>query len=680
MCPQPPPFQPPDEAQQGTIPNAVLQPPTVQELLTIVTESDEEAAVAVALGTLAARAQVEPAALLLVGRRAPIILIRDAIRRFSNSEQVQAPALSIFCYLSYSCVYRNAEEYKAAAASLFDAGVIDLCVGLIRKDSSSEEVINVCCQIICNLTEDHALHSALEGNQCNDTMRSVILAMHKFPHNFKVQRYAAGAILGMTAGHGENSKRFQIAVNVYGGLEAIMKAMHLHSNDEYVQGTGIGALCHSSFREANAVTIQKGGGVELVVSAMKTFKNCRRILINGCKFFRSMAIAKQVASIGNTQVVQCILSVMKDNPEDAVNQAGACAALWNISHYGESAREMIYEAGAIKLIKEAMMKLEHSADVQEHAIGCLWNLSCTEHLRVELAKSGCVDLIGKAMETHRDSYAVQKEGCGALYLLTKSKNKRVRLALTSSMAIPALMHNFCKYNDTRAVSTEEMIFFEKVSEALDRLGVLQNYVIGEDEYDPDDNQDEYPIECPPFDIGDLLDKDLIKDAPGWYLKDGFCLDYQGSVRCEKEYGLDMLRLYKEPTVGQNVCLRIVLPYGGRGYLHGEVVKVASPPTDKELENSDSALFGTRCPCGAPSCPLKDGCTREVLLSTFGALHGQEVTVTVSLAAGRDINDRKLRFSPLPKFFRGEDANYSMVVRFNDDKRWWEVVHIKRDEN
>lgn len=66
-------------------------------------------------------------------------------------------------------------------------------------------------------------------------------------------------------------------------------------------------------------------------------------------------------------------------------------------------------------------------------------------------------------------------------------------------------------------SMEKFQFIENLTGFLDRLGVMQNYVINDDEYDPDDIEDEYPIESPPFDIGDLLDKDLLsEDAPGWY--------------------------------------------------------------------------------------------------------------------------------------------------------------------
>ena len=175
------------------------------------------------------------------------------------------------------------------------------------------------------------------------------------------------------------------------------------------------------------------------------------------------------------------------------------------------------------------MNHENSAAVQEHAIGALWNFAFREMYRARIAVD-CdgVAVIAKAMETHRNVFSVQREATGALFFLAGSEDKRVRKRLTSSNAIPQLFSLFREhYNDmfSGQFSMEKYRFIEQLTGALDRLGVMQNYIINDDEYDPDDNEDEYPIESPPFDIGDLLDIDLLsEDAPGWYREKGFTVE------------------------------------------------------------------------------------------------------------------------------------------------------------
>lgn len=124
-----------------------------------------------------------------------------------------------------------------------------------------------------------------------------------------------------------------------------------------------------------------------------------------------------------------------------------------------------------------------------------------------------------------------------------------------------------------------------------------------------------------------------------------------------------------------MCIRIVLPFGGRGYLCGTITNVAPAPTDEDLLAS-SKMFGKGCSCPDPNCPLQNG-TRDELLDGFGAVDGQEVTASVSLAAGSKYDDRKLHFEPLPDFFRGKNATYTMVIRFIEKQGCgWKVVNIR----
>jgi hypothetical protein len=99
-------------------------------------------------------------------------------------------------------------------------------------------------------------------------------------------------------------------------------------------------------------------------------------------------------------------------------------------------------------------------------------------------------------------------------------------------------------------------------------------VLGESDYDEDDYEDEdRPVERPPFDIGDLLEKDLVNSAPGLYKRKPFRPDMKHSKACEKGQGQPFLDIPTELAVGQQICIKIALPYGARGYLYGTVTKV-----------------------------------------------------------------------------------------------------------
>lgn len=56
-----------------------------------------------------------------------------------------------------------------------------------------------------------------------------------------------------------------------------------------------------------------------------------------------------------------------------------------------------------------------------------------------------------------------------------------------------------------------------------------------------------------------------------------------------------------------------------------------------------------------------------------------MTAAVSLASDKEYDGCKLRFSPLPQFFRGESASYSMVIRFVERKQKWKAVRIRAME-
>ena len=108
-----------------------------------------------------------------------------------------------------------------------------------------------------------------------------------------------------------------------------------------------------------------------------------------------------------------------------------------------------------------------------------------------------------------------------------------------------------------------------------------------------------------YDVGILLDKNLLEDGPGWYKECPFWISDALSIQFELFQKKPHLHsgfnngLYpetnKKPVVGQKVAIHVNLPNtpsdSGFGLLTGQVVRVFDEPTVEDLRISDSGLFG-----------------------------------------------------------------------------------------
>ena len=165
------------------------------------------------------------------------------------------------------------------------------------------------------------------------------------------------------------------------------------------------------------------------------------------------------------------------------------------------------------------------------------------------------------------------------------------------------------------------------------------------------------------------------NVPGWFNAYPFHLAQEHSGKSEQHSGKEFFLSFKEPVIGQNVCLRTNIPFGGRGHLYGKITGVGPLPTDEDLSNSDSRLYGKGCPCPSPTCKFQGICTRDQILALTSTLHGHEITAVVSLKLGDEFEtEEKLRHPPLVPFFRGKESKYQVTLRYND-RGPWEAVKI-----
>jgi hypothetical protein len=182
------------------------------------------------------------------------------------------------------------------------------------------------------------------------------------------------------------------------------------------------------------------------------------------------------------------------------------------------------------------------------------------------------------------------------------------------------------------------------------------------DYDFDDDvTDEAPLCPPPFDVRHLLQRNLLEDEQTRCFTEMLWRTDERSTKLSEDHGSSFLMTGVVPAEGQEVCIRVVLPFGGRGYLYGTVLKVHDPPTKEEYQANDSVDR------------LRGEESRDDLVQRYGAAHGQKVTVLVCLES-RYFEPKK-RYAPLPDFFMGQKTKYKALLVWSDNVESWVVTRL-----
>lgn len=381
--------------------------------------------------------------------------------------------------------------------------------------------------------------------------------------------------------------------------------------------------------------------LSLVNAAMSRYSSGRSLQEVGCRFFRA------------------VLDYAKPSQEDLV--------------------EDLILSGPIEAIEAAMNAFPHDDMIMWHACAALANaVDKFEGMAVRVGESHSVERIcGAIKRFEMKDPDVSFQCTRVLRGLARSNSPKVRGILLSSSSLPALESLGAESCGllTRPLFLGQrnpmmlMNLVENVKETFRSLGYANVFEKGEDE-----NQSK-AVESPPFDLASILGKTLIgESAPGWY---NFLPFYVDSTRSQFLTTTNNVPfLIQQPGRGPqrdvDVCLRVVLPLGGRGWMYGKVVSVAMAPTDDELRESGSALFENPCKCPNPSCPFRD-VSREGIIREHGVVHGQEVTANVGLKS--PYMERDAKYEPLPSFFGDEDTRFDVTLRWNDRRLRYEVVRL-----
>jgi hypothetical protein len=481
------------------------------------------------------------------------------------------------------------------------------------------------------------------------------------------------------------------AVMYYGGIPTIFDVLNGYWNDAGICYNAMMALqnmvpmgiklpittCRDEIGEA---VMNVNGGCESIAKIMFHHRHSPDIQKVGFTFaFKYGLVPNMGTKLITSGIIQFVLDTMLAHPVAVSVQVDGCKVLWNtlghVSLPSKLFKKIFFDQKGFLAILHALKNHPRDENVQYSAMGALWTPSKTkDDVRLLIVKFDALEIFVRGMSS---SSVVRDEAYGVLCHIALSDNPQCISTFLKSDAVPALIRAMKKLPSK--ITAQSVAKKELISTALARLG-LQEPKVGQRTFDFDNEADGYcTIRPPPFDILSLMDQDLSDDnsnAPGWYKSFPFMVDKDQPLKHNQKTNDNFLVVGKYPVLGMIVCLRVVLPLGGRGHIYGKITSIEPLPTDQDLEKSDSALYGKGCPCKQPGCPVKNG-TREEMFNAYGSVHGHEITVETRLSYGNKFEKtKKLRYPPIEVFFRKKSKKYSMKLRFHDKGMNWKVVGIK----
>lgn len=525
------------------------------------------------------------------------------------------------------------EDVQRNARTIIDTpGMVDALInGGLKNQAASVHLVMLVCNTLGTLVRDNMT----EPQQFDLIARAAVMVVVKLhPNKPRVVTCAMDMLASLLVftedGPSEEHDGLVFGINV---PYAVAKIMRRFPNVAIVQESGIRALTHASFGPLGAAEVRRVGGIALTFQAMKRFPSSQIVQLDSFKFI-CIVSNYQAAEPMMHEAAACIRMCMDRYPLDEIIQALACTALQSLaSNFGDS-------------------------------------------MAFSIAGEGCVHAIANALGNFKglENTFVALHAADAILSLAVSSNCDMRSALTTTNIIPALeeiIANTCsQYWIASALgcrpnaSPKHVRDIENMAnKTFGLLGVLDILGDGVDGPDFDDVDEDFycPIQDPPFTVSQILDTDLSSaggdSVPGWYQFRPFFVDVERSRQLAIQHDKDFLLPMEAPHIGTNVCIRVALPFGGRGHLHGVITNIHSEVFLPRTNNEESAS------------------TRKEMQAGQRAATATVLTATVSLAS--PFLERKLRYRPLVTYFHGEGSRYETTLRCN----WhanvgaWKVTRI-----
>jgi hypothetical protein len=280
-----------------------------------------------------------------------------------------------------------------------------------------------------------------------------------------------------------------------GGIDAIIKAMALHSKNPEVVKEGCRAFRRFSAHTAssgesqgsgedlevhaeNCAKIFDQGGLHAVMAALKLFTTNRNIQREGMRCVRNMvcAVQESKAVIAENSGTKSVVNGMWANTDSASMQEDGCIILWSLSYGDYTLQRDIMESNGVGAIINAMSSYVASEKVQYHACGALHTLSNSKEIKAIILENGGFDFTVTALKEHSYSLEIVEKAMAALVNLavnSKDSKSSTKLCVMNQEEIGTVVNAMQQHMDARRVQKIGCYFLELASRSRSNLKILK---------------------------------------------------------------------------------------------------------------------------------------------------------------------------------------------------------------
>jgi hypothetical protein len=249
----------------------------------------------------------------------------------------------------------------------------------------------------------------------------VIDTMAEFELCLEIQQFGC-AILAVLA----STENLQVNLSIVqtDGIDMIVNALALFSDDGVVQNQACKALSHLSIDEESRMLIASLGGLMLLGNTMRANLDKLDLLEGALSAILSLSADADVELLTESNIVAIVVAAMRQHRAVSQIQEFGMGVLQNISMRCFESKQAIAEAGGIIAVTDCIKEFMGSPTVLERAFTTLWSLAVLDQNQGLIAEADGINLVVNGMMTAISYESVQKQGCGCLCTLSSdSRNK-----------------------------------------------------------------------------------------------------------------------------------------------------------------------------------------------------------------------------------------------------------------
>ncbi|XP_033115678.1 serine/threonine kinase-like domain-containing protein STKLD1 [Anneissia japonica] len=248
--------------------------------------------------------------------------------------------------------------------------------------------------------------NTLNKPQLDESSRQLVVkSMKENMSEVDVQTEACKLILTLAAASDieEDTEDFLFSSEVIATVSLVMQS---HASSRELQGAACLLLKTLALSEDAAGKIGLGGGIQDILSAMRSFPGDATIAANCASALSCLTINdKNIEIMREEKGVMDLMNVMREHGSSASVIDFACSALWGLSLEDENV-EMMTDAGATDLLLDALKTHQKNADVAKNACMALASLvGESEACAYSILNSseGGMETVCNAYRSHKDN-------------------------------------------------------------------------------------------------------------------------------------------------------------------------------------------------------------------------------------------------------------------------------------